>query len=282
MKKIIALIIILIVNLQALQTSSKEVKNANTLLINLNKKNILEPKLTFDKKNIDFFKHPSKDSFYALLPISYYKKRKDYRIIISYIKNGEKIFKGTTIKVIDGKYESEVINVSKGKVSLSDKNKIRTKKEYSKAIKIYNTTTAKLLTNGKYIKPLNTKITSAFGKKRIYNGELKSYHSGTDFRAPVGTPIKAVNDGTVVISKNRFFAGGSIVINHGQGIYSCYYHLSKMHFKIGQDIKKGEILGLSGSTGRVTGPHLHFAFKVHGLTVDPLQLLKLLNKGEIY
>jgi len=67
--------------------------------------------------------------------------------------------------------------------------------------------------------PLETPVTSNFGNARIYNGELKSYHSGTDFRAPVGTPIKAVNDGVVVISKDRYYAGGSIVIDHGEGIY---------------------------------------------------------------
>lgn len=282
MKKIIALIIISTLHLQALTLSSKEIKNANTLLITLKKKNISKVKLTFDKKNIDFFKHPKDEGFYALVPIPYYKKRDNYRVIISYIENKKKVFKGVSIKVIDGKYKSEIIKVSKGKVSLSEKNKKRTKKEYSKAIKIYNTTTKELFTKGEYIKPLNSKITSSFGKKRVYNGKLKSYHSGTDFKAAIGTSIKAVNSGTVVISQNRFFAGGSIVINHGQGIYSCYYHLSKMNFKVGEKIKKGEVLGLSGSTGRVTGPHLHFAFKLHGVTVDPLQLIDLLNNNKIY
>lgn len=282
MKKSIILLIALMINIYALEVSSKEIKNANTLLIKLDEKNISQPKLTFGKKNINFFKHPSEESFYTLVPISYYEKKKKHRIIISYIKDNKKVFKGISVKVVDGQYQSEVINVAKGKVSLNKKNKDRTKKEYSKAIKIYGTTTPKLLTKGKYILPLNSKITSAFGKKRVYNGKLKSYHSGTDFKAAIGTPIKAVNNGIVVISENRFFAGGSIVINHGQGIYSCYYHLSKMNFKVGDKIKKGEILGLSGSTGRVTGPHLHFAFKLHSITVDPLQLIDLLNNKNLY
>ena len=283
--KIIVLLSLLVSSLFSTPVfiSSNEVKNANTVLITLDEKDISEPKLTFDKHNIDFFKHPSKnDSYYALVPISYYKKTRDYRVIISYIKNEKKVFKGIPLKVIDGKYKSEVINVSKGKVSLSKKNKERTKKEYSSAMKIYRTTSKELLTKGKYEAPLNSKITSSFGKKRVYNGIFKSYHSGTDYKAAVGTPIKAVNDGIVSIAQDRFYAGNSIVINHGQGIYSCYFHLSKMNFKPGDRVKKGEIIGLSGNTGRVTGPHLHFAFRVHSAIVDPLQLMQLLNNENIY
>ncbi|WP_072681937.1 M23 family metallopeptidase [Arcobacter sp. LA11] len=278
--KIIILFTLLTSSLLSAQVSvsSNEVKNANTVLVTLKEKDINNPKLTFDKHNIKFFEYPNKiDTYYALIPVSYYKKLGNYRIIISYIKNDKKIFKGINIKVVDGKYKSETINVAKGKVSLSKKNKKRTKKEYASAMKIYNTTTDIFYIKDKSIKPINSDITSSFGKKRVYNGSLKSYHSGTDFKASVGTPIKAINDGIVVISEDRFYAGNSIVINHGQGIYSCYFHLSSMNYKSGDYIKKGEIVGLSGSTGRVTGPHLHFSFRVHGIQVDPLQLMKLLN-----
>lgn len=256
----------------------KEVKNANTALIILKERNIENAKLTFDKHNINFFKHPSKiDTYYALVPVSYYKKPNDYRIIISYIKNKKKLFKGVYLKVIDGNYNSETINVARGKVTLNKKNKERTKKEYTKAINIYNTHTKNLYLESDSIYPLDSKITSSFGKKRIYNGTLKSYHSGTDYKANIGTPIKSINNGFVSIAENRFYAGNSIVINHGQGLYSCYFHLSKMNLKVNDIVKKGDIIGLSGDTGRVTGPHLHFSFRVHGTQVDPLQVITLLN-----
>ena len=278
--KIIILLTLLLSSVFSAQVSvsSKEVKNANTVLVTLEEDDIKNPKLTFDKHNIKLFKYPNEiNKYYALVPVSYYKKLDDYKIIVSYIKNDKKLFKGITIKVIDGEYKSEVINVPKGKVSLSKKNKIRTKKEYSSAMKIYNNTSSNFYINGESINPINSKITSSFGKKRVYNGSLKSYHSGTDFKAAIGTSIKAINDGIVVISEDRFYAGNSIVINHGQGLYSCYFHLSKMNYENGDFVKKGDILGLSGSTGRVTGPHLHFAFRVHGIQVDPLQLMNLLN-----
>ncbi|XOB63423.1 M23 family metallopeptidase [Campylobacterota bacterium DY0563] len=283
MKKILIILINFFIVLNALEIKPKNVENANTAILILEEKNIKNPKLTFDKQNIDFFSFPNKkDKYYALVPVSYYKDKKDYRIIISYLRDKKKIFKGVTLSVIDGNYKSEIINVSKGKVTLSKKNKGRVDKEYKEAMSIYNKVSPNLYLNGKFIYPIDSNITSNFGTKRVYNGSLKSYHSGTDFKAKIGTKIKAVNDGIVVLSKHRFYAGNSIVIDHGQGIYSCYYHLSKLKFKKGQKVKKGDIIGLSGDTGRVTGPHLHFAFRIHGIQVDPLQLITLVNKNNIY
>jgi len=280
MKKIFILLFIINQLIFALEISSKKVENANTLFLKIVKENIKDPKLTFDSHNINFFRLPNKkDSYYALVPISYYKDLKKYKIIISYIENEKKVFKGIPIEVIDGKYKSEVINVDSSKVILSEKNKKRVSQEYKEAMKIYNTTTETLYISDKFIYPLETKITSDFGKKRVYNGSLKSYHSGTDYRAKVGTKIKAINNGKVVIAKNRFYAGNSIVLDHGNGIYSCYYHLNKMNYKEGDLVKKGDIIGLSGSTGRVTGPHLHFSFRIHGIQVDPLQAIDLLNNN---
>lgn len=283
MKKILLIIFIVSAYLNALQITPQNTKNANTALITLEKKGISNPKLTFDKHNIDFYPHPlKKETYYALIPVSYYKEKKKYRVIISYIKNHKKVFEGTDLNIIDGEYKSEVINVSQEKVTPSKTGKTRIDKEYKKAIDTYNKITKKLYTQGKFIQPMNSPVTSAFGKKRVYNGTLKSYHGGTDFKAKVGTEIKAVNSGVVVIAQNRFYAGNSIVIDHGRGIYSCYFHLSKMNYKEGERVKKGDIIALSGDTGRVTGPHLHFAFRVNGIQVDPLQIMTLLNKNNIY
>jgi len=279
MKKILIISLIFLCNLFALEINQSTVKNANTVLLDIKKKNISDVKLTFHKQNINFFKNPFKENtYYALLPISYYQQKRDYRVIVSYIENGKKIFEGKDLKVIDGKYKSEVINVPKTKFKPNPARVKRTKEEYAQAMKVYNSVSKDILWNEDFIYPLNTKITSDFGTKRVYNGELKSYHSGTDFRAKIGTPILASNSGIVKISQDRFYAGGSIVIDHGQGVYSCYYHLSKMNYKVGDFIKKGTVLGLSGDTGRVTGPHLHFSFRIHGIQVDPLNAISLLNQ----
>ncbi|GGD47205.1 peptidase M23 [Malaciobacter pacificus] len=278
MKKIILIILILNFNLFALELSSNLVNNANTVLLEIEKENIKDVKLTFDKQNINFNKNPfKKNSFYALLPISYYQELKEYRIIISYLENNKRVFVGKDLKVVDGNYKSEVINVKPSKFKPPKSRVERTKKEYSDAMKVYNSKSEKLYWSEDFIYPLNSKITSNFGTKRVYNGELKSYHSGTDFRAKNNTPIIASNSGIVRIAQDRFYAGNSIIIDHGHGVYSCYFHLNKMNFKVGDFIKKGEVLGLSGNTGRSTGPHLHFAFRIHGIQVDPLQAIEVLN-----
>ncbi|MGM0519859.1 MAG: M23 family metallopeptidase [Campylobacterota bacterium] len=262
---------------------NNNIANAQTALLILeSKKEIKNPKLTVlkDKKiNIDFFKNPFlKNSFYALVPASYYTKANRYKIIISYLHKDQKIFDSIYLSVKNGDYDSEQITVSGSKVSLSKKNKKRTKKEYKNAMKLYNTVTNKIYWQDDFIYPLDTKITSKFGTKRVYNNKLKSYHSGTDYRAKVGTKIVASNSGVVKLAKHRFYAGNSVVIDHGHGVYSCYYHLDKINVKKNQLVKKNQTIGLSGKSGRVTGPHLHFAFRINSIQVDPLQAIEILNK----
>ncbi len=284
--KIVLLITLFFSNLLAkdvkLYFEDKTISNAQTALLVLEtKENIKDAKLTIlkNKTNIDFFKTPFKQNkYYALIPTSYYIKPDKYKIIISYRLNDKKIFDSIYLNVEEGNYNSEKITVSDSKVSLSAKNKKRTKREYKNAMELYRSVDKKIYWKDDFINPLNTKITSEFGTKRVYNNKLKSYHSGTDFRAKVGTKIIASNSGIVKMAKNRFYAGNSVIIDHGFGVYSCYYHLSKMSVKEGDFIKRGEIIGLSGSTGRVTGPHLHFAFRINSIQVDPMQAIKTLNK----
>jgi len=272
------LLIILNLNLFAFTLSSNIVKNANTVLLQIQKSNISNVKLSFDKQHIDFYKNPFKEnSFYALLPISYYQLYKPYKIILSYMENSKKNFSNIKLTVIDGDYKSEVLKVEPSKIKLSKENQKRAKKEADIAMKIYNTKSDKILWKDDFIYPLNSHITSAFGTKRVYNDEIKSYHGGTDFRAALNTPIQASNSGIIKIASNRFYAGNSIVIDHGQGVYSCYFHLNTLNFKEGDFVNKGDIIGLSGATGRVTGPHLHFTFRIHSLQVDPLQAIEILN-----
>ena len=282
MKKITLFLLTTLLNLYALSISNKEIKNANTVLLQIEDKNISDVKLTFDKQNINFQENPFKiASYYALVPISYYQNPEKYRIIISYIKDEKKVFKGIDLKVVDGKYKSEVINVkpSKFQPNKEDKQLVeRTKKEYIDAMEVYNSISNEIYWDKKFIYPLNTQITSNFGTKRVYNGKLKSYHSGTDFKASENTPIIASNTGIVKIAQNRFYSGKSIVLDHGHGVYSCYFHLNTMNYKVGEKVNRGDVLGLSGSTGRVTGPHLHFSFRINGLQVDPLQAIEILNK----
>jgi murein DD-endopeptidase MepM/ murein hydrolase activator NlpD len=118
-------------------------------------------------------------------------------------------------------------------------------------------------------------ISDVFGVERIFNGSVQSTHQGLDFRVPSGTSIAAVNSGRVILARPLFFEGNCVVIDHGQGLLTLYLHLSKFSIKEGDDVNKGQPIGLSGGTGRATGPHLHLAVRWQGVYLNPQVLLKL-------
>jgi murein DD-endopeptidase MepM/ murein hydrolase activator NlpD len=276
------ILFLLVINSYALQITGfdNEVVNGKTALITLEKQKGIEfQNLQVDKKKFPIITSPlDPQSCFALIPVSYYAKIAAKEIHINYIKDQKKESTLLFLDVEKGIYAHEKINVDSSKVNpKSKKVKKRIEKEYNKAMKVYNTTTPKLYISKPFELPLDSNITSDFGKARVYNGSLKGYHSGTDFRAKVGTPIHASNDGKVALVADRFYSGGTVVIDHGYGIYTCYFHMSKFDVKEGETVTKGQVLGLSGKSGRVTGPHLHFAARVGGVQVDPLQLIALIN-----
>lgn len=230
--------------------------------------------LKFGKKSIPILKHPTIEGKHiAFIPVNYRSTLGVKKIIINY-SGGQEI---VDINITNGAYKSETITVAPSKVKPNKKQKERTSREYHEAMKIYGTFTKQRYWNKPFIEPMTSHITSHFGTARMFNNTLKSYHSGTDFRAAIGTPLHATNNGVVVIAKDRYYAGNSVVIDHGEGIYSCYYHLSKLHVKVGDFVKQNDVLGLSGMTGRVSGPHLHYAIMLNGIQVNPLHFHQQIN-----
>ena len=252
------------------------IANAKTMLFDLGiDDDIDRAYVAFLGKRYPFFKKPNDGGYYAFVPTSYYQKPKATKATIVYIIDGSKHYISTPIDIVDGHYKSEKLTVNPKKAKFDKAARNRIAKESKEAKKIYTTYTQTLYIKEPFSFPLHSKITSAFGNKRLFNGSLKSYHSGTDFRAKTGTPLIAANRGKVVLVKNRFFAGNSVIIDHGQGIYSGYYHMSKFAVKVGQMVEKGEVLGYAGATGRVTGPHLHYTFHIGGVCVDPMQFMEV-------
>jgi murein DD-endopeptidase MepM/ murein hydrolase activator NlpD len=131
---------------------------------------------------------------------------------------------------------------------------------------------------GHFVRPVPQEASaSSFGFRRIINGVPRAPHSGTDLSAPAGTEVMATNHGRVVLVGNFFFAGGSVVLDHGAGLYTMYFHLSEFRVEEGDMVRKGDVIALSGMTGRVTGAHLHWGARTGGARVDPLQLLEKLG-----
>ena len=128
---------------------------------------------------------------------------------------------------------------------------------------------------GSFAPPVDAEISDVFGVERVFNGSVESTHQGLDFRVPSGTSVAAVNSGRVILARPLFFEGNCVVIDHGQGLLTLYLHLSKFSVKEGGDVNKGQPIGLSGGTGRATGPHLHLAVRWQGVYLNPQVLLKL-------
>ncbi|VAY87976.1 Peptidase, family M23 [hydrothermal vent metagenome] len=223
----------------------------------------------------------STKKYEVFIPVDYYAKLQKENIQVKYKQNNKVIKKTLSLTIVDGKYKkNEIISVPNGKVVLSKKNKIRSKKEYDIVYKkVYSVINRKdYIKKSNFRMPLQAKITSAFGNARVYNGKTKSYHSGSDFRAKTGTKIYASNDGRVALVMNRFYLGNVIYIDHGRGAYSYYCHLNSFNVKENQLIRKGDLIAFSGATGRITGPHLHYAVRLYNTTVDPLQFGSLYNR----
>jgi murein DD-endopeptidase MepM/ murein hydrolase activator NlpD len=177
------------------------------------------------------------------------------------------------IRVLPPPYSEEKLEVDPGKVHLSEKNRLRADREREVVVPLFS-----LRTNPAFSLPLGPPLEHAppprnFGKRRVFNGEPRSAHGGADYRAATGTPVLAAEAGLVVLAAHHFFAGKSVFVDHGGGLISIYMHLSRLDVKTGQRVAKGDRLGLSGATGRVTGPHLHFGLRWRGAKVDPALLL---------
>jgi murein DD-endopeptidase MepM/ murein hydrolase activator NlpD len=123
---------------------------------------------------------------------------------------------------------------------------------------------------------------SRFGARRVFNDQPRHPHTGDDFPAAPGTPVRAVADGRVVLAGDQYFAGNAVYLDHGDGLVSMSFHLSRIDVRVGEEVRRGQILGESGATGRVTGPHLHFGLRWHGARIDPALLLGRAEPVEIH
>jgi murein DD-endopeptidase MepM/ murein hydrolase activator NlpD len=161
-------------------------------------------------------------------------------------------------------------------VELSERDQARAASESLETSDIYATLTPERMWNEPFIVPLpGVDGGRNFGHRRIFNGQPRAPHSGADLTAATGTPIHASNRGRVVLAKDLFFSGNAVFIDHGLGVYSTYLHLSRIDAEVGSIVERGDVIGLAGATGRVTGPHLHWGVRVLDARVDPFTLLTL-------
>jgi len=182
------------------------------------------------------------------------------------------------IRVKAGHYRTVALSVPRKFTEPSPTDLEAIKKEEAVKKGVFQKVTPQREWSGTFHSPVtlpDVRVSDQFGTQRKFNGKVQSVHQGLDYAVPQGTPIYAVNEGTVVLAQSLFFEGNCVMIDHGQGLLTLYMHLSDLKVKEGDHVDRGQQIGLSGATGRATGAHLHIAVRWQGTYLDPATLFSL-------
>jgi hypothetical protein len=189
------------------------------------------------------------------------------------VKAGKKR-KNLTLTVRKAAFQKITMTLPEDKVIVSPGDMEIIKEENNRLKSLFLSVSGRLW-DGAFLIPIDNAISTFFGTKRIMNKTWTSIHRGVDIKGLEGEEVRASNNGRVVLAQELFFGGNTIILDHGQGIHTVYMHLSKFRVDCGASVSKGDVIGLIGSTGRSTGPHLHFGVKISNISVNPLSVLKL-------
>ena len=254
---------------------SKDAVQGEILYVTVEDINIESAIGYLQERKIPFFRI-NNNSFGALVGIDMGVKPDNYILTLELKdKVGTVRKKEYTLNIASGSFGTQVLTLPQEMVELDEKTLARVKKEQAIIDKVWEGDTMNRLWEGGFLLPVKGDIAGTFGQNRILNGEPRNPHSGEDIKAPEGTEVLATNEGIVRLVEDFFFSGKSIFIDHGLGLYSMYFHLSRVDVMEGERVKKGQVIGLVGQSGRATGPHLHWGIRLNGAKVNPLSLINL-------
>jgi murein DD-endopeptidase MepM/ murein hydrolase activator NlpD len=232
---------------------------------------------TWQEHKLAFSRGTDTTLWYALAGIDIETKPGSYPLIIdASFSGGASQHIERTLHIEDAPYQSTTLTVPDRFVAPNAAAlKIIASERVIKE-KAYASTAPRPLWSGDFKPPLPTAPrTDSFGTRRIFNGSLASVHRGLDYRAKSGTSIAAVNAGRIILARKLYYEGNCVIIDHGQGLMTLYMHLSRFKVKEGVQVRRGQIIGLSGATGRATGPHLHLGVRWMGAYLDAAKLFEL-------
>ena len=219
---------------------------------------------------------PGSKLWYGIAGISLETRPGNYPLLLKgTTKGGTEISFQRKINIRPAKYPGIAVTVAKQYTEPSPEQLERISQEKTLKQDLFNRVDPEREWSGKFRPPANAPISDVFGTRRTFNGKVQSMHQGLDYAAPAGTPVSALNAGTVLLARPLFFEGNCVALDHGQGLLTLYLHLSELKVKEGEHVARGEEIGLSGGTGRATGPHLHIAVRWQGVYLNPATLLNL-------
>ena len=186
---------------------------------------------------------------------------------------GLEVRRSKPVRVAAKRFPTQRLEVESRYVTPALETLARIQKERERLAAVYSNRRASAPSPGPFQRPVPGEATSTFGTRRIFNGEPRDPHPGLDLRAAAGTPVQASGPGRVALAQDLYFSGQTVILDHGGGLFTVYAHLSRMEVKEGDEVGEGQVVGLAGATGRVTGPHLHWGAKVGDRPFDPTALL---------
>jgi murein DD-endopeptidase MepM/ murein hydrolase activator NlpD len=182
-----------------------------------------------------------------------------------------------TLDVQPKDFATRTLRVDEAYVNPPSEVQARIERDAADLRRVWQSSAPDRLWTGAFVRPVPGEAVSRFGTRSIFNGQARSPHNGGDFMSPAGTPIEAPNAGRVALAHDLYFSGNTVVIDHGLGMFSTLAHMSEIDVREGETVKAGQVVGRVGATGRVTGPHLHWAVRIGGARVDPLSVLAVLG-----
>ena len=197
------------------------------------------------------------------------------------LAHGEKQNRTLTYTVLKKKFPTQQLTLPESQVTPNPENEARIEREHEAVKKILGGSVQEKLWDKSFMQPIPGEPVTVFGMRRFMNGLPKNPHTGIDMKAPAGMPVAASADGIVVFTGEHFFSGNSVFIDHGAGICTMYFHLASIAVQAGQRVKQGDTIGAVGSTGRSTGPHLHWGVRINNQRIDPLALVSLFKKQQV-
>ena len=234
----------------------------------------------WDKSNLPFYA-VAPGLFAAIIGVDLEAKPGTSKIIITATDDaGRQRQAETIVQTVSKVFRQESFTVASGFDQLSPEALELIRMERADFALAFATPAAERFWEAPFIRPVPHESSSSFGYRRIINGKPRAPHTGADLRAPVGTEVQAANHGRVVLTGNYFFAGQSMVLDHGGGLYTMYFHLSEFKVDAGAMARRGDVIALSGMSGRVTGPHLHWAARLGNARVDPMELVQKISIGQ--
>lgn len=257
-----------------ISVSRREVLQGGVVQIGVVGENLAGAKALLRNQEMPFFSADG-GAFSLLMGVDLEERAGPMALAIRAVsKDGEKKAVIVTLHVKEKEFPRESLSVPAAFDRIDEATRRRIEREQAQLDRLWPSSGPRRLWQGLFLAPVPGTITSAFGLRRIVNGSARAPHSGVDLKASLGDPIVASNHGHVALREEFFFSGKSLVLDHGGGLYTMYFHLADFHVEKGAQVRKGDLLGRVGMTGRVTGPHLHWGVRLHGARVDPFELLE--------